>query len=62
MSVAELNNKIVFITGGGAGIGLKSVNAFADASCTVIANEVLRGDSGENDPASSGLKASYVLR
>jgi len=43
MSVAELNNKIVFITGGGAGIGLKSVNAFADASCTVIANEVLRG-------------------
>jgi NAD(P)-dependent dehydrogenase (short-subunit alcohol dehydrogenase family) len=40
MSVAELNNKIVFITGAGAGIGLESVKAFADAGCTVIASDM----------------------
>jgi NAD(P)-dependent dehydrogenase (short-subunit alcohol dehydrogenase family) len=40
MPIAELNNKIVFITGAGAGIGLESVKAFADAGCTVIASDV----------------------
>jgi len=59
MSVAELNNKIVFITGAGAGIGLESVKAFADAGCTVIASDM---PAPANDPASSRLKASDVLR
>jgi len=40
MPVAKLSNKIVFITGAGAGIGLESVKAFADAGCTVIASDL----------------------
>jgi len=48
MPVAELNNNIVFITGAGEGFGLKSAKAFADASCTAIAHEVLKGFSVVN--------------
>lgn len=40
MAVAELRDKIVFITGAGAGIGLESVKAFADAGCTMVASDV----------------------